>query len=184
MPPHSAPRRCILCAAAGLAVPANWRSAICDDHRAALAASGRAWCARGRHVVAAAEYARASSCCLACNRARQRTRRVPAGYLTLRACAARCHVSRSTIGYWLARGWPVATITVDGVRYVPDLPHYPPGPADTRAGRRRRPELDVCRGCGAPIDNPSSHPRYCPPCRKARQATQARRRSGQWAMAE
>lgn len=169
-------RACILCQRAGHEPLGRMhgRSAICQHHREALAATGRAWCHRGRHVVPA--HARAQNgACHACNRARQRQER-PAGMVTMRELCARLHVARGTLRHWLARGWPVPVARVGGRHYLPDLPSYPPPPDDPRRGQRRRLDLDACYVCQRPIDNPTSHPRCCEACRVARLRQGAQRR--------
>lgn len=65
---------CILCANAGREPGKIYkRSTICQDCRAMLRASGRAWCPNARHVVPAAEMQR--SACRACDNARRAERR-------------------------------------------------------------------------------------------------------------
>jgi uncharacterized Zn finger protein (UPF0148 family) len=62
--------RCLLCAAAGQpsGPRRNSRSLICTDHAETLAASGRAWCSRGAHVVTT--LAPGKYWCPACEKAR------------------------------------------------------------------------------------------------------------------
>ena len=172
--------RCLLCSNAGqptLAPRANRStSRICADHHAALLATGRRWCPRRLHVVAAQDFDGAY--CHACDRERQRrTPAAPAGYVRYTDVARRLYVSEYTVRRWLRAGWPVAWLRVGYGLYVADMDAYPPAPVDPRKGVRRRPELDACKVCQRPIVNTSTKPRCCPSCRSARLSTGARRAS-------
>lgn len=128
-------RTCLLCAAAGHDTPANWRSLLCDDHLSGLAASGRQWCPRGRHVVLQRDCI--GPCCAACNRARFRLYPRPAGFVSHKVVAQRLYIHTSTLMRWLSLGWPVAHQRYPGSAvWVEERETYPP-PPDRRRGRYR-----------------------------------------------
>lgn len=165
---HRAGRRrdnftCYLCDRAGrdtLTCRASSQSLICRDCADSLRSSGRRWCNRGRHVVSQAEPWRGSlSCCQAC--ALQRNRRVPPGWMTLAALAARLYVNHSTIVRWLSLGWPVSERRIGRLRCVPILTAYPPPPTRTKATTK------PCVRCGEAF-TPRGRNRtgkYCDTCR-------------------
>lgn len=121
--------RCYLCIRAGRESGPRWnsRSLLCQFCGEWLRATGRTWCATGRHVVQG-ERRR----CRDCERVRLRQVKgyisPPTDYVSLGVLADRLRTSPKTIYGWLKRGWAVHVARVGRHWYVPLLDQYPPIP--------------------------------------------------------